>query len=142
MTERPPEEQRPAPQPDPPNPDQEADEVDAEPQPKDPVRKITRIVLGICLVIFIWYVFADRYTPFTDQARIKSVIVPIAPRVSGYLTEINVRLHSIVYEGDVMFQLDKRPFELAVQTYEAELAARRRQMKAAESAASNTVENP
>jgi len=92
---------------------------DAPSKPKDPVRKITRIIVGICLVIFIWYVFADRYTPFTDQARIQSVIVPIAPRVSGTLTEINVRLHSKVYKGDVMFQIDKRPFELAVQDAEA-----------------------
>jgi len=111
-------EQKPVPEPDSQESASQADSAPT-PKPKDPVRRITRIVLGICLVIFIWYVFADRYTPFTDQARIKSVIVPIAPRVSGYLTEINVRLHSIVYEGDVMFQLDKRPFELTVRTAEA-----------------------
>ncbi len=119
MTERPSEEQENAPKQDPPESDPQAEGSEATPKPKDPVRRITRIVLGICLVIFIWYVFADRYTPFTDQARINSVIVPIAPRVSGYLTESNVRLHSIVYEGDVMFQLDERPFELAVRAAEA-----------------------
>ena len=64
---------------------------------------------------------ADRYAPFTDQARIKTLVVPIVPRVSGYLTEINVRLHSIVSEGDLLFQLDKRPFELAVKKAEADL---------------------
>jgi multidrug resistance efflux pump len=86
---------------------------------QDPVRRVTIIVLGVCLVVFIWYLFADRVTPYTDQARIRSVIVPIVPRVAGYLTEINVRLHSIVAEGDVLFQIDRTPFELAVRSAEA-----------------------
>lgn len=71
---------------------------DKESNKADPVRRITKIVLTICLIIFIWYLFADRYTPFTDQARIKTLVVPIVPRVSGYLTDVNVRLHSLVSE--------------------------------------------
>ncbi|MFC2094286.1 HlyD family secretion protein [Bacteroidota bacterium] len=87
----------------------------------DPVRRITKIVLIVCLVIFVWYLFADRFTPYTDQARIKTLVVPIVPRVSGYLTEVNVRLHSIVSEGQLLFQIDKRPYELAVKKAEADL---------------------
>lgn len=87
----------------------------------DSIRRLTKIVLAVCLTIFIWYLFADRYAPFTDQARIKTLIVPIVPRVSGYLTEVNVRLHSIVSEGQLLFQVDNRPFELAVRKAEADL---------------------
>ncbi len=92
-----------------------------EPKKADPVGRITRIVLTVSLVIFIWYLFADRYTPYTDQARIKTLVVPIVPRVSGYLTEVNVRLHSIVSDGQLLFQIDKRPYELAVRKAEADL---------------------
>jgi multidrug resistance efflux pump len=88
---------------------------------KDPVRKITLIVLSACLVIFIWYVAADRYTPYTDLARIQSVTVPIVPQVAGYITEINVRLHSTVPEGTVLFEIDKRQYDLAVRSAEANL---------------------
>jgi multidrug resistance efflux pump len=71
--------------------------------------------------VFVWYLSADRMTPFTSQARIQSLVVPIVPRVSGHITEVEVGLHSIVAEGDVLFQLDRRPFQVAVDAAEAGL---------------------
>ena len=68
-----------------------------EPSPrKDPIRWITRAVLIFVLVVFVWYLFADRLTPYTDQGRVQALLTPIVPQVSGYLTEVNVRLHSMV----------------------------------------------
>ena len=98
------------------------DKVEAPPAPQaDPIRRVTRIVLIVCAAIFVWYLFADRFTPYTDQARVNALLVPIVPRVSGYLTEVNVRLHSVVKQDDVMFVVDQRPFELAVRSAEANL---------------------
>ncbi|MCK4775889.1 MAG: HlyD family secretion protein, partial [Candidatus Krumholzibacteria bacterium] len=91
------------------------------PKGKDPIRRVTRIVLIVCAVIFVWYLFADRLTPYTDQARVTALLVPIVPQVSGYLTEVNVRLHSVVDEDDVLFIIDQRPYILAVQSAEAAL---------------------
>jgi multidrug resistance efflux pump len=90
-------------------------------QGRDPVVRVTRIVLAICAVIFVWYMLADRYTPSTALARVRSLVVPVVPRVSGYVTEIGVRLHSSVEPGDLVFQLDRRPFELALRAAEASL---------------------
>lgn len=104
--------------------------VQPEAQKKDPIRKITRIVLALCLLFFIWYVFADHLTPYTDQARVQALVTPIVPRVSGYLTQVNVGLHSVVEEGDLMFQIDPRPFELAVRSAEASLDAAAQQVGA------------
>ena len=87
----------------------------------DPVKLFTYIILLICLVVFIWHVFSDRQTPYTDQAKIKGLAIPIAPRVSGYITQINVRLHSMVKQGDTIFQIDRRPFDMAVKSAEAKL---------------------
>jgi len=106
---------------------------------KDPIRRVTLIVLSICAVIFIWYVAADRFTPYTDQARIQTLVVPIVPRVSGYLTEVNVRLHSRVERGDLLFQLDRRPFELAVQGAEAQVDQAVQQMGAQGAAVKSAV---
>ncbi|MGD8415002.1 MAG: HlyD family secretion protein [Candidatus Latescibacterota bacterium] len=91
------------------------------PNKVDPIRRVTRIVLIVAAVIFVWYLFADRLTPYTDQARVQGLVVPIVPRVSGYLTEVNVRLHSIVEQDEVLFVIDQRPYELAVQSAEANL---------------------
>jgi multidrug resistance efflux pump len=87
----------------------------------DPVKLFTYIILVICLAVFIWHVFSDRQTPYTDQAKIKGLAIPIAPRVSGYITQINVRLHSMVEQGDTIFQIDRRPFDMAVKSAEAKL---------------------
>ena len=103
-------------------PDAEAQETEgAAPAKKDPIRKVTHVVLIVCAVVFVWYLLADRLTPYTDQARVQGLVVPIVPRVSGYLTEVNVRLHSIVKQDDVLFVIDQRPFELAIRSAEANL---------------------
>jgi multidrug resistance efflux pump len=73
----------------------------------------------MCLALFVWHLLADRFTPYTDQASVQALVVPVVPRVSGHLTDVHVRLHSIVAEGDLLFQLDRRPYELAVENAEA-----------------------
>lgn len=87
----------------------------------DPVRRAVQVVLAIAAVIFLWYLLAARYTPFTNEARLEALVVPIVPRVSGYVAELDVRLHSTVEAGDRLLRLDQRPFELAVASAQAAL---------------------
>jgi len=49
------------------------------------------------------------------------LITPVSPRVSGFVTEVNVSLHSRVKAGDILFRLDPRPFEIAIQVAEADI---------------------
>lgn len=86
-----------------------------------PMLSFTISILVLCMVIFYWYVMADRHTPYTDLARVNEIYIPISPRVSGYLTKVNVRLHSHVSYDDVIFEIDKRPYILAVELAEANL---------------------
>lgn len=72
------------------------------------------MVLLLSLIFFIWYVLADRRTPYTNQVRITELIIPVTPRVSGYLTDVRVKLNSVVEANDTLFQVDKLQFELAV----------------------------
>ena len=94
--------------------------VDAKKE-KSPVKIITLTVLLISLLFLIWYVMSDRRVPYTDQAIVDGLMVPVVPKVSGYLTQIRVGLHSEIKAGDTLFQIDKRPFELAVAMAEANL---------------------
>jgi len=96
----------------------------------DPARSITLIVLAVVTVVFIWYVVSDRLTPYTAQARVQGLVVPIMPQVSGYLVDVKVRLHDIVEPGDTLLQLDRRQYELAVRNAEASLDAARQQVGA------------
>lgn len=94
-------------------------EQDSKEDANSSIKKITLIVLIVSAVFFLWYVSADRHTPYTDQGRIQGLITPVSPRVSGFVTKIDIKLHSQVKAGDTLFQLDKRPFEIAVLKAEA-----------------------
>jgi multidrug resistance efflux pump len=88
---------------------------------KSPVKLITIIVLSVCLLYFIWYVLSERHTPYTTQARLNALVIPIVPNVSGYLVEANVRLHSNVHKGDTIFKIDQRQYKFAVESTEAKV---------------------
>lgn len=81
---------------------------------KSPIKFLTSIVFGLSFLIFIWYIFSDRITPYTDQARITELVIPITPRVSGYLREVNIELHSVVKADSILFVIDTVPFSIAI----------------------------
>ncbi len=106
--------------------DQENTEVEkTEKAAMDPVRKWTFIVMGVCALLFVWYLRSDRVTPFTSQARVHALVVPIAPEVSGTVTSVSVSNNQQVEVGQELFQIDTNRFELAVQTAEANLDSAR-----------------
>jgi multidrug resistance efflux pump len=88
---------------------------------KDPVRKITKYVLFITALIFVWYIVADRHAPWSDQARVQTYVIPIVPQVSGRVTEVLVKQDQIVSPGDILFKIDPSDYELAVENAEATL---------------------
>lgn len=99
--------------------------VSAVPEAADPVRKWTLIVLAICGVLITWYLVADRHTPYTSQARVHALVVPIASQVSATVTEVFVSNNQYVKEGDELFRVDPDRFQFAVETAEANLQSAR-----------------
>jgi multidrug resistance efflux pump len=91
--------------------------------PRDPVRMWTFIVLGICFLLLVWYLRADRVTPFTSQAKLYATVVPIAPEVSGVITSVEVENNQFVKAGQELFTIDKHNYELALQSAEAQFDA-------------------
>jgi len=88
----------------------------------DPVRKWVLIFSAFCLFLLVWYVVADRYTPFTTQARVNAFVVPIAPKVAGEILSVDVRTNQKVKKGDLLAQIDPEDYRLAVASAEAQLA--------------------
>ena len=87
----------------------------------DPVRRVTKIVLGIVSFLFVWYIVADRLAPWTDQATIQAYVVPIVPEVSGRVADIQVKQNQIVKSGDLLLQIDPVDYELAVEKAQSAL---------------------
>jgi multidrug resistance efflux pump len=93
--------------------------------PMDPVRKWTLIVLGASVVLMFWYLRSDRVTPYTNQARVHALVVPIAAQVSGNVTDVAVSNNEYVTEGQELFQIDRDKYLLAVETAQANLQSAR-----------------
>jgi len=96
----------------------------------DPVRKWTFILLGIALLLLAWYLVSDRLAPFTSQARVHALVVPIAPEVSGTIVSVDVKNNQRVSVSQVLFKIDPERYQLAVQTAEADLQTARQSMGA------------
>ena len=87
----------------------------------DPVRRLTLIVVCVIIVLFVWYVAADRFAPWTDEARVQGYIVPIVAEVSGRVLEVNVDNDQIVKTGEALLRIDPRNYEIAVRRAQAAL---------------------
>ena len=81
---------------------------EAPPPPRrmDPVRKWVLIFGAFCLFLLAWYMAADRYTPFTTQARVNAFVVPIAPQVAGEILSVDVRTNQVVKKGDLLARIE------------------------------------
>src|SRR5258707_12290908 len=60
--------------------------------------------------------------PQTDDATVRANFVGIAPQVSGHIVDLRVRDNQQVQEGDLLFVVDPRPYEIAVARARANLA--------------------
>ena len=108
-----------------PDVDEDKDE-DAGPGGKKPqgrfafLRKHPFISIGaaVALVVAIigltlWYIEARHYES-SDDAFVDARQFSVAPRVSGVVTEVHVSDNKVVKEGDLLFKIDPRDYQIAV----------------------------
>lgn len=85
---------------------------------------ITFIMLSAAAVAGwqLWVYYTDE--PWTRDGRVRADVVPVAPDVSGLVSEVLVHDNQIVEKGDVLFRIDRDRFVLALQQAEAVVAGR------------------
>lgn len=59
----------------------------------------------------------------TDDAQIEKNMNPIIPRVTGYITQVNVKDNDLVKKGDTLFVIDNKDYVVKVEEAKAALAA-------------------
>jgi membrane fusion protein, multidrug efflux system len=74
------------------------------------------VVLGLVVLYQI-----DHY-PRTDDAEIFANFIGIAPQVEGPIIHLNVRDNQFVKKGDLLYEIDERPYEYALETAVSEQA--------------------
>jgi len=101
------------------------DDATSTKAPLDPVRKWTLIVIAACVVLMFWYLVSDRVTPYTSQARVHALVVPVASQVSGIVVDVFVANNEYVEAGQELFRIDPNNYQLAVETALANLQSAR-----------------
>src|SRR4030095_548854 len=85
------------------------------------VRVLVLCVLLVIAAVVAYYVLSDRYTPFTTDADVQACVIEVAARVEGQVVRVNVLENQAVKKGDLLFEIDPRPFQHRVAVLEAQL---------------------
>ena len=68
-------------------------------------------ILLVIVTLIAYYVLSDRYTPLTTDAYVQAYVIQVAPRVEGQVVKVPVRENQAVHKGDLLFEIDRRPFQ-------------------------------
>lgn len=88
--------------------------------------KVFLIILILMVIAGGWfgiskYTYAKHHED-TDDAQIEADIIPIIPRVSGYVKEIRVKDNQQVHKGDTLIIIDDRDLKINLMQAEAALS--------------------
>jgi len=87
------------------------------------------ILLGIAF--FIWSAMG-RHDRRTDDARIVADYTLVAPKISGYIRQVNVADNQQVKAGDLLATLDDRDYRVALETAQANLQVSQAKLSSAQ----------
>jgi multidrug resistance efflux pump len=87
---------------------------DEENTTSETVKKGTVGILLVIILSLVWYLSSDRYTPYTQQARIQGFVVGVAPKVAGVVTKVWVKNNETVAAEQPLFEIDRSQYEIAL----------------------------
>src|SRR5215471_8256591 len=78
---------------------------------------ISAVILGVVVL------YRTNYYPRTDDAQVFANFIGIAPQVEGPLVRLNVQDNQFVKRGELLFEIDERPYAYALERAISEQAA-------------------
>jgi multidrug efflux system membrane fusion protein len=78
---------------------------------------ISAVILGVVVL------YRTNYYPRTDDAQVFANFIGIAPQVEGPLARLNVQDNQFVKKGELLFEIDERPYAYALERAISEQAA-------------------
>ena len=87
---------------------------------------ILRFLVTLAAVIVAGVVLASMYEeylfhPWTRDGHVRAQVIKITPRVGGPIVDLPVQDNQAVTQGELLFKIDPRTYELAVEQAEAKL---------------------
>ncbi|MCU1337748.1 MAG: Secretion protein HlyD family [Bryobacterales bacterium] len=80
------------------------------------------IVMG-AVALGLVVLYNTNYSPRTDDAEVFANFIGIAPQVDGPITRLNVRDNQFVKQGELLFEIDDRPYRYALEKALSDQAA-------------------
>ena len=103
---------------------------------------VAAVVLGLAVL------YHANYYPRTEDAEVFANFIGIAPQVDGPLVRLNVKDNQFVKKGELLYEIDERPYEYTLETslseqtaLEGQISDERRKIAALVSAVSVAQEN-
>lgn len=137
--------------------------VPATKDPADHPKKTFRRIAGILVSVASFLIAAVlaakvseniRTYPRTEDAQVRANVIGVAPQVGGTITAIYVKDNQLVRKGELLFEIDSRPYaaeaekakaqlaltELEIQAYRDQITAAEAQLKQSEAKAAYAVD--
>lgn len=89
---------------------------------------ITLAMVAVAIFAGSWIWQHYMYSPWTRDARVRADVVTIAPDVSGWVLELEVRDNQQVKAGDLLMTIDRDRYQAAVEKAQAVVDIRRQQL--------------
>src|SRR6266404_2515353 len=106
-------------------------------------RLISIAIVLAALALGLTALYNTNHYPRTDDAEVFANFIGIAPQVEGPITRLNVRDNQLVKKGDLLFEIDDRPYRYTLErtiseqaTLEGQIVDQRRTIAAQGSAVS------
>ncbi len=94
------------------------------------VKKGTLTIVLVILLSLTWYLLADRFTPYTTQARVQGYVIGVAPKVAGVVTQVWVKNNQEISEDQALFEIDPSQYEIALKQAQSDLENAEREVGA------------
>jgi multidrug efflux system membrane fusion protein len=91
-------------------------------------RLIGSAIVGAAAIMVVVTLLQWEIRPQTDDATVRANFVGVAPQVNGHIVELHVHDNQQVKQGDVLFLIDPRPYEIALERARAALALTRKEV--------------
>ena len=86
-------------------------------------RWMSIVIVTVTLVLGLVVLYHGNYYPRTEDAEVFANFIGIAPQVEGPLIRLNVKDNQFVKKGDLLYEIDERPYQYALENAVSEQAA-------------------
>ena len=84
--------------------------------PEQQFSRWVKFTLIIFAAMFGYFLVADIWFPQTPESTVMRVVTPVSSRAPGYVTHIYVTNNSQVKKGDLLYEIDPRPYQNQVES--------------------------